>query len=113
MKSEHSKAAAEKAYNAALTAAQTANSTRDKLEKLLTEIDTYLDEERATPQQVRELAQEVLNTTISLTPEEIRALGEQIRSNLTKLENVDAIITETQADLSMARELKTKADGAR
>jgi chromosome segregation ATPase len=113
MKSEHSKAAADKAYNAALAAAQQANTTRDKLDGLLKQINDYLAEERATPAQVRQLAQDILGTTISLTPEQIRSLGEQISSNLSKLENIDSILAETRGNLSVAQALKRKADVAR
>ena len=68
---ERAKQAAEEAHEAAKAAAQQANHTKAELREMLQKIEDFLKEGGATPPEIRVMAEEVLNTSISLTPEQI------------------------------------------
>lgn len=48
------------------------------LEGILEEINEFLDSERSSPEQIRTLAEEITNMTISLTPEQIQDLADKV-----------------------------------
>uniref|UniRef100_A0A914VZS4 Laminin EGF-like domain-containing protein n=1 Tax=Plectus sambesii TaxID=2011161 RepID=A0A914VZS4_9BILA len=113
MDTERAKMDASKAFEVAKSAAQQANQTKAGLSELLDKINAFLEKEHATPAEIRVLSEEVLNTSISLTPEQIQDLADQIRDKLAKISNIEAILAETRGNLSLARQLKTKADIAK
>ena len=51
--------------------------------------------------------------TISLTPEEIIKLAQQINQTIQGLQNIDAILNATSDDLSKAQKLKERAENAK
>lgn len=104
---------ARQAYETALSVSQQANQTRQSLEELHDRISAFLAEPHTTPAEIRTLAEEVMNTTISLNPTEIADLAIQIRGHLAKLTNIDVILRETRQNLTEAQRLKEKADTAK
>ena len=48
------------------------------LENILNEMNEFLNAKRSNPEQIRTLAKEVLATKISLTPEQIQDLADQV-----------------------------------
>jgi len=62
---------------------------------------------------VAQVAEEVLAMSISLTPEQIRELAQQINEAISGLTNIDVIIEETRADLQRARDLERRANNAK
>ena len=51
--------------------------------------------------------------TISLTPEEIIKLAQQINQTIQGLQNIDAILNATSDDLAKAQKLKDRAENAK
>lgn len=101
------------AYETAVRVAQQANDTKQTLQSQLDQINAFLNGKSATPAEIRTLAQEILNMTISDDPTKIEQLGQQISENLGKLTNIDAILDETRNNLTQAQQLKQRADEAR
>lgn len=62
---------------------------------------------------MRTLAEDILKMEISLTPEEIRELSQEIQENLAKLQNIDSILAETRGNLTAAQSLKDAAEMAK
>jgi hypothetical protein len=59
------------------------------------------------------VAEEVLAMSISLTPQQIRDLAEEISQTVRGLTDIDAILDATRGDLERARQLKNRADAAK
>ncbi|EFP07181.1 hypothetical protein CRE_13469 [Caenorhabditis remanei] len=103
------KAEAEKAYEVAKSTAQRANNSRAGLEKINDEIQEFVNGQRSTPEQIRNLAEEVLAKKISLTPDQITDLTGKIRESLAKINNIDEILNETRGNKSIAANLEARA----
>lgn len=50
--------------------------------------------------------------SISLTPQQIMDLAQQINVTIQGLQNIDDILAETSSDLARAKGLKTRAENA-
>ena len=59
-----------------------------------------------------QIAEEVLAMRISLTPEQIQALANQINATIQGLQNIDVILDATRDNLTLAEKLKERADNA-
>lgn len=103
------KAQAEKAYEVAKNTAQRANESRAGLDKISEEISEFLNAQRSTPEQIRNLAEEVLAKKISLTPDQITELTGKIRESLAKINNIGDILNETRGNKSIAANLEARA----
>uniref|UniRef100_A0A183UXE9 Laminin subunit gamma-1 n=1 Tax=Toxocara canis TaxID=6265 RepID=A0A183UXE9_TOXCA len=112
METSMTKSKANDAYGVADAAAKQANQTRMALEDILKEINEFLDSERSSPEQIRTLAGEITNMTISLTPEQIQDLADKIRENLMKINNIDSILDETRGNKTVAGALQNSAESA-
>lgn len=102
--------------SAHVTAENARNVSRDlraDLDKLLNDINEFTTGDRAKPSQIRQLADEIQNRSISLSQEEIMQLALQINQTILGLTNIDAIIAETARDASIADSLKERANDAR
>ncbi|KHJ41324.1 hypothetical protein D918_08655 [Trichuris suis] len=104
---------AKEAYGTAVRVAQVANDTRSVLAGLLERAKQFLKGEGANPEQIRVLAEQVLGMTISLDKEQIEAMAIDIGNNLRKLTNIQAILAETRGSMSLAQQLKSRADQAK
>ncbi|VDK43423.1 unnamed protein product [Anisakis simplex] len=112
METSVTKSKANDAYGIAENAAKQANQTRDSLENILKEINEFLDSERSSAEEIRTVADEITNMTISLTPEQIQNLADQIRENLMKINNIDSILDETRGNKTIAGALQNSAESA-
>lgn len=106
---ETAKKDAEKALEVAREAAKQANATRSQLDEVLQEMNAFLKGSRSSPEQIRTLAEEVLNMKISLTPEQITELTTKIRESLAKINNISDILAETRGNKTIAADLESKA----
>lgn len=106
---ELAQAARDKA-NEAKTRSQTES---DRVDELTKQIDDFLGAEHATPEQVKEVARQCLDSEMTMDAAQIKALADQINAATDSVKNVDAINQETAAPLTKATSLKTRADAAR
>lgn len=58
------------------------------------------------------MAGEVLSMSISLRPDQIRQLANEINSTIQGLQNIDDILDDTRENLTLAQMLKERADNA-
>ena len=65
------------------------------------------------PKDISKLVEIVLDKKLSVTPEEIKELAQQIEDALRNLKNVDQILKDTQEDKLNAQKLKEEAERAR
>lgn len=59
-----------------------------------------------------QVAEEVLAMSISLTPDQIIDLAQQINQTVQGLQNIDSILNATSSDLAKAQRLKQRAETA-
>ncbi|KJH49213.1 laminin EGF-like protein [Dictyocaulus viviparus] len=97
------------ALEAAQNAALSTNLSRMNLDKIVDQMNDFLKSPRSSPEQIRFLAEEVLNKKISLTPEQVTALTTKIRNSLAKINNIGAILAETRGNKTLASNLEAKA----
>lgn len=101
------------AHERAQFAKNQSESSRTELQMLIDAITTFLEQHGAKTEDVRNVAEEVLRMTISLTPQQISDLARQITDTIRGLTDIDKILEATRADLERARELERQANGAR
>ncbi|XP_055351401.1 laminin subunit beta-1-like [Paramacrobiotus metropolitanus] len=102
--------------DAAVSAANAKNVSNDlkkDLESLLVEIEKFTTEDRAKPSDIRRLADEIKNMSISLSESEVMQLALQINQTILGLTNIDAIIRETAVDAQTAENVKRRAEDIR
>ncbi|XP_042867621.1 laminin subunit beta-1-like isoform X3 [Penaeus japonicus] len=104
---------AQMAYDLAFSSRNLTDSYKARITKLLEEIEEYFNTPGAKPQEIRDLAEEVLAIVISLEPEQITELAEKIALTIESLTNINAIIDATRNDLDLAIQLKERADRAK
>ncbi|XP_045763447.1 laminin subunit beta-1 [Maniola jurtina] len=78
-------------------------------QQLTSELKEFLSKTYNTPEDVRQLATEILNLSISIQPKEITELSQRINSTVSQLTNIENIIAETKPDLDRAKMLKQNA----
>lgn len=99
----------EEALALAKTAALKANETRTATEKLIDEINDFIKSPRSTPEQIRQLSEDIQAKEISFTPEQINELSNEIREALAKINNIKDILNETAGNKTLALNLEAKA----
>jgi len=104
---------AQVAYDRSNEAKNRSQSESDRVDDLTKKIDTFLGGDHATPEQVKEVAQECLNSEMTMDAEEIKSLADQINAATDSVKNVDRINEETAAPLVLAKSLKQSADQAK
>lgn len=89
--------------------------SRDKLQIHVTfqDILKFLSQDFGNTDQVRELVNTVKQLKLSVTPEEIAKLAEDIKKALESLTGIDDILDETEERLNTANNLKERAENAR
>jgi len=119
-KVEDSKRKSEEALRQATLAFERANvvknnseETNKKLQDLFNQIDQFLNAESVTPDQINTMIKDCLDTKISITPEDILNLAQQINNSMSKITDVDKIIVNTSGNLATANSLKQQADNAK
>ena len=73
----------------------------------------FLSQEFGDTDKIRQLVSSVKGLKLSVTPEEIAKLAEDIKEALASLTGVDEILQETQERLNTANNLKERAEQAR
>lgn len=112
-KSDEALREAKAAYDRALTAKNTSEDTTAEVQNLLEQIDRFLSEEASRPSEIRTMAEECLALEISLKPEQIQDLAQQINLTIAGLTDITRILMETAGDLAKANTLKERADRAK
>ncbi|KAG7305416.1 hypothetical protein JYU34_009487 [Plutella xylostella] len=100
---------AKEVFNAANEFKVSAERVTNNSKELTAELKDFLSNTSSTPADVRTLANEILNLSISIEPKEITELSQRINSTVSQLTDIENIIAETQPDLDRAKELKINA----
>jgi len=85
----------------------------DKVTELSDKVDEFLNNENATPEQVKEVAKECLGATMELDNSQIQNIADQINSAIVSVTDVNKINADTEGPLDEAETLKNEADLAR
>ncbi|MEE6502312.1 hypothetical protein FKM82_004476 [Ascaphus truei] len=114
------KVKAEKAKLRAQAALDKANETKARVERsnkhlreLIQQIKDFLSQEGADPDSIEMVASRVLDLSIPATPQQIRQLAEEIKDRVSSLSNVDAILDQTAGDVRRADQLLHDAKKAK
>ncbi|KAG1686604.1 Laminin subunit beta-1 [Nymphon striatum] len=83
---------------------------RSDINEIVEKIKSFLEADGAKPQEIRTVANQVLALSISLRPEQIMDLAQQINKTIDSLTDIDTILDATATDLEVARKLKDRAD---
>jgi len=73
----------------------------------------FLNQTFGDTDKVQELADSLKKLKLSVTPEEIAKLAEDIKKALNSLTGIDDILEETEERLNTASDLKERAENAR
>jgi len=73
----------------------------------------FLNQEFGDTDRIRKLVNSVKELKLSVTPEEIAKLAEDIKKALASLTGIDEILQETEERLNTANNLKERAEQAR
>lgn len=73
---------------------------------VVTALTDIIDNNTATPEKIKDLADQVMDYTLQLDPDQIQKLAEQIDEAVSHLENVETIIRHTEHDLQRVQDLK-------
>jgi len=104
---------AQVAFDTAYDAKTRAMNELDEVNTLNAKIDEFLDDDKATPDQVKSVAYECLNATMTMDTTQIQLLAEEINNAIDSVTDVDKINAETAEPLARAEQLKREADLAR
>ncbi|XP_014221334.1 laminin subunit beta-1 isoform X1 [Trichogramma pretiosum] len=109
----HARHDAQEAFDLAITARNQSDKMVSDLADVNRKIELLMEAEQPSPAEVRDLAQEVLNKSITLTPEQIKGLADQITEIVGSLSDPDRILQETSSDLALAEEMRNRAEEAK
>ncbi|KAJ7382944.1 hypothetical protein OS493_031720 [Desmophyllum pertusum] len=102
--------AADRAMMRAMDAVQRARNSSNRMDQLIQDILKFLSQDFGNTDQVRELVNTVKQLKLSVTPEEIAKLAEDIKKALESLTGIDDILDETEERLNTANNLKERAE---
>lgn len=91
----------------------TESCSRLKICLMFQDILDFLDKEFGDTDIIRKIADGVKQMKLSVTPEEIEKLAEDIKLALSSLTGIDEILEETTERLDKANDLKERAEKAR
>ena len=83
------------------------------VDDLSKKIDDFLTENSATPEQVKDIANECLSAEMTMDAAQIQDLADQINEATASVTDVDKINQETATPLQKAEDLKNRADQAK
>ena len=83
------------------------------VDDLSKKIDDFLTENSATPEQVKDIANECLSAEMTMDAAQIQDLADQINEATASVTDVDKINQETATPLQKAEDLKNRADLAK
>jgi len=92
------------------------NETKELISQgndLIANLTNVLNNNTASPDEIRNIAEQTSALNLELDPEEIKALANKIDETVSQLENVEAIIYNTRHDLERVEQLKNQANESR
>jgi len=102
--------AAQVAFDMASQAKNRSMGELDQVNILTAKIDEFLNDDKATPEQVKSVAYECLNATMTMDTTQIQSLAEEINTAIESVTDVDKINARTAEPLMRAEDLKTRAN---
>merc|ERR1719277_2312618 len=112
-KVEKSSELAQEAYDMAYDAKNRSQSESERVDLLTKKIDDFLEDDNATPEQVKDVAEECLEAEMTMDTNEIQQLANKINEATGSVTDVDKINQNTAGPLRQAEDLKAKADRAK
>ncbi|KPM03150.1 laminin subunit beta-1-like protein [Sarcoptes scabiei] len=112
-KSDEALEEAKAAFERIMFAKNTSTNTAVEVNDLLDQIQKFLSDDLAQAKDVRKIAEECKQNTISLDEDQIRNLALEINKTIAGLKDIDRILDETRDSLAKAQNLKIKADSAK
>lgn len=94
---------------------QTYNSTKALLtegQELITNLTNVVSNNTASPNEIKNIAEEILKLDLNLDPSEIKHLANSIDQTVAELEDVESIIQNTRQDLELVEGLRDNASAA-
>ena len=73
---------------------------------------TFLESERARPEDIQTRIEQILNVTIPFDEGQIRELSDNIRQKVLEIKDTDKILSETSGNKSTALQLQLSAERA-
>jgi len=110
---EKSSELAQEAYDMAYDAKNRSQSEAERVDLLAKKIDEFLQDDNATPEQVKKVAEECLEAEMTMDTNEIQQLANKINEATGSVTDVDKINQNTAGPLRQAEDLKAKADRAK
>nr|XP_026694945.1 laminin subunit beta-2 isoform X3 [Ciona intestinalis] len=110
---QEAKNQAQEAHTMAQEVESVIRQQNSEVRKLIQDIREFLEEEKADPNDIKDLANQVLALSLPVSRSEIDALAEEIRDLVDRLPNVDEILAETDGDLERANQLLADANQAK
>lgn len=77
---------------------------------LITALTDLIDNNTASPDEIKHLADQTINQELTLDPDEIKYLAKKIDETVAHLENVESIIDATRYDMERVEDLKSDAE---
>lgn len=107
------KGEAQAAFDMATAAKERSTNEMDMVKDLSGKVDAFLTDEKASPEQVREVAYQCLNATMTMDNSQIQEIAEKINIAIGSVTDVEQINKDTEGPLAKAKALKNEADLAR
>jgi len=104
---------AQQAFDSANDAKARSEGESNMVDELSKKIDDFLTENSATPEQVKDIANECLTAEMTMDAAQIQDLADQINEATASVTDVDKINQETATPLQTAEDLKRRADQAK
>jgi len=104
---------AQVAFDRANDAKNRSQGESDRVDDLTKKINDFLGGDHATPEQVKAVAQQCLNSQMTMDANQIKTLAAQINAATASVTNVQRINDETRDPLAKAQELKHRANQAK
>lgn len=103
----------QKTYDSALATRNLTDELNKNSSDLIKELKDFLSNSADTPAEVRTLANEILNLTINIKPDDINNLAKDIESTVSQVTNIESILEATKQDLEESKKLKDRALSAK
>jgi len=104
---------AQQAFDMANDAKSRSQGESEMVDELTKKIDKFMTDDSATPDQVKDVANQCLNAEMTMDAAKIQGLADQINEATEAVTDVDKINQETATHLRTAEDLKQRADQAK
>lgn len=103
------RARADELQNRALQFKSSADRVTNESQKITADLKNFISNTSTIPDDVKALANNILNLSIRIEPQEITDLSQRINESVSQLTNIETIIAETKPDLDKANTLRENA----